>query len=142
MRTECDLNPLSYHIPKYPTAFGQFFLPSRRVTDIWNPYIQLRLPSPSAVRSLKLISIRFVTIESPVSIKRCYDVAVLVLYGVYVLGFAGPIEIFSHVSLNKNSDDPDRADKIAKIGKSATIRVANSLTVLMDLLINDALCEL
>jgi hypothetical protein len=46
-----------------------------------------------------------------------------------VLDFTGPIEIFSHVTLNKNPDDPDRVYKITTISRGSTIRAANSLTV-------------
>jgi len=74
--------------------------------------------------------------------QKRYSVAVLLFNGVDVLDFAGPIEVFSHVSVNKNPDNPDRVYKITTVGKTATIRAANSLTVSSDLLIEDASREL
>jgi transcriptional regulator GlxA family with amidase domain len=71
-----------------------------------------------------------------------YNVGILVFNRVDVLDFAGPIEIFSHVSLNKNPDNPDRIYKCLTIARSPTIRAADSLTVSTDLLIEDALLEL
>ncbi|PMD42160.1 hypothetical protein L207DRAFT_622069, partial [Hyaloscypha variabilis F] len=58
-----------------------------------------------------------------------YNIAVLVFDGVDVLDFTGPIEIFSHVTLNKNPHNPDRVYKITTISRGSTIRAANSLTV-------------
>ncbi|KAF4630993.1 hypothetical protein G7Y89_g7148 [Cudoniella acicularis] len=71
-----------------------------------------------------------------------YNVAVLVFHGVDILDFTGPIEIFSHVSNNKNPDNPDRIYKITTIGKDATTRAASSLTITTDLLLENALHEL
>jgi transcriptional regulator GlxA family with amidase domain len=71
-----------------------------------------------------------------------YTVGVLVFDRVDVLDFAGPIEIFSHVSLNKNPDNPDRIYTCLTIGRSRSIRAADSLTVSTDLLIEDALLDL
>ncbi|KAH8807445.1 ThiJ/PfpI family protein [Xylogone sp. PMI_703] len=76
-----------------------------------------------------------------VSTKR-YTVGVLVFNGADILDFAGPIEIFSHVSTNKNPDNPDRMYKCLTIGRTPTIRAADSLTVSTDLLIEDALRDL
>ncbi|KAF5572252.1 DJ-1 domain-containing protein [Fusarium pseudoanthophilum] len=73
---------------------------------------------------------------------KLYNVGVLVFDGVDILDFAGPIEIFSHVSHNKNPDNPDRIYKCQTIGRSHTIRAADSLTVAVDLLINEALLDL
>lgn len=74
--------------------------------------------------------------------ERRYNVAVLVFDGVDILDFAGPIEVFSHVSLNKNPDRPERIYKCLTIGRSHTIRAADSLTISTDLLIQDALRSL
>ncbi|SCV57115.1 related to ThiJ/PfpI family protein [Fusarium fujikuroi] len=71
-----------------------------------------------------------------------YSVGVLVFDGVDILDFAGPIEIFSHASHNKSPDNPDRIYKCQTIGRSHTIRAADSLTVAVDLLINKALLDL
>ncbi|KAF4341593.1 DJ-1 domain protein [Fusarium beomiforme] len=71
-----------------------------------------------------------------------YNVGVIAFDGVDILDFAGPIEIFSHVSLNKNPDNPDRIYKCQTIGRSHTIRAADSLTVTVDLLVSDALLDL
>ncbi|GKU23073.1 unnamed protein product [Fusarium langsethiae] len=73
---------------------------------------------------------------------KYFTVGVLVFEGVDILDFAGPIEIFSHVSHNKNPDDPDRVYKCYTIGRSQTIRAPDNLTVSVDLLIWDALLEL
>ncbi|KAF5646713.1 DJ-1 domain protein [Fusarium tjaetaba] len=73
---------------------------------------------------------------------KLHNVGVLVFDGVDILDFAGPIEIFSHVSHNKNPDNPDRIYKCQTIGRSHTIRAADSLTVAVDLLINEALLDL
>ncbi|KAF5643194.1 DJ-1 domain protein [Fusarium sp. NRRL 52700] len=75
------------------------------------------------------------------SAKR-YNVGILVFDGVDILDFAGPIEVFSHVSHNKNPDNPDRVYKCRTIGRSHTIRAADSLTVAADLLISEALLDL
>lgn len=73
---------------------------------------------------------------------RRYTVGVLVFDRVDVLDFAGPIEIFSHVSPVKNPDNPDRLYTCRTIGRSPTIRAGGSLTITTDLLIQDALLDL
>jgi transcriptional regulator GlxA family with amidase domain len=77
----------------------------------------------------------------PIPSKR-YNVAILLFAGVDILDFAGPIEIFSHVSINKNPDNPDRTYKISTIGHGPTIRAADSLTISTDLLLQDAFRDL
>ena len=74
-----------------------------------------------------------------VAAARYYTVGVLVFERVDILDFAGPIEIFSHVSTNKNPDQPDRIYKCLTVGRSRQIRAGGSLTVSTDLLIQDAM---
>ncbi|KAJ9660041.1 hypothetical protein H2201_007082, partial [Coniosporium apollinis] len=71
-----------------------------------------------------------------------YRVGVLLFEGVDILDFAGPIEILSHVSTNQNPDNPDRVFEIRTIARSATVRAANSLTVAVDVLLDEARQEL
>ena len=68
-----------------------------------------------------------------------YTVGLLIFNRVDVLDFAGPIEIFSHVSLNKNPDDPDRVYECLTISRERTVRAADSLTVRAGLLVDEAL---
>lgn len=74
--------------------------------------------------------------------KRYYKVAVLLFDGVDILDFTGPVEILSHVSHNKNPDNPDRMFEITTIARRKTIRAAGSLTIQTDLLLDDAMPNL
>ncbi|KAJ5803824.1 uncharacterized protein N7518_000127 [Penicillium psychrosexuale] len=69
---------------------------------------------------------------------RYYKVGVLLFPGADILDFAGPIEVLSHVSHNRNPESPDRMFEITTVACSPTIRAANSLTVHADLLLPDA----
>ena len=67
--------------------------------------------------------------DSTATPTKRYTVGLLIFNRVDVLDFAGPIEIFSHVSLNKNPDDPDRVYECLTISRERTVRAADSLTV-------------
>ncbi|KAJ5907153.1 Isonitrile hydratase-like protein xanA [Penicillium subrubescens] len=71
--------------------------------------------------------------------KQYYHVGVLLFQGADILDFAGPMEVLSHVSHNRNPDDPDRIFTINTIAQSSTIRAANALTVRVDASLDDAL---
>ncbi|OQE82691.1 hypothetical protein PENNAL_c0035G01350 [Penicillium nalgiovense] len=79
---------------------------------------------------------------SPESINEYYKVAVLLFPGVDILDFAGPIEVLSHVSHNRNPERPDRMFEIKTVGCSPAVRAANSLTVHADLLLPDAIDQI
>ncbi|KAJ5349443.1 hypothetical protein N7541_007170 [Penicillium brevicompactum] len=74
--------------------------------------------------------------------KHYYKVGVLLFPGADILDFAGPIEVLSHVSHNRNPEDPDRMFDIKIISGSTEVRAAGSLTVQADLLISEALASL
>ncbi|KAJ5853401.1 hypothetical protein N7534_005944 [Penicillium rubens] len=78
---------------------------------------------------------------SPESSKY-YKVGVLLFPGVDILDFAGPIEVLSHVSHNRNPERPDRMFEIKTVACSPAIRAANSLTVHADLLLPDAIDQI
>lgn len=80
--------------------------------------------------------------DSTATPTKRYTVGLLIFNRVDVLDFAGPIEIFSHVSLNKNPDDPDRVYECLTISRERTVRAADSLTVRADLLVDEALADL
>ncbi|KAJ5563038.1 hypothetical protein N7535_002514 [Penicillium sp. DV-2018c] len=78
--------------------------------------------------------------ESP---KQYYRVGVLLFPGGDILDFAGPIEVLSHVSHNRNPDDPDRMFEIKTIAASThTIRAAQALTVQAEILLPDAIDQI
>ncbi|CAI7599462.1 unnamed protein product [Penicillium discolor] len=77
--------------------------------------------------------------ESP---NKYYKVGVLLFPGADILDFAGPIEVLSHVSHNRNPDSPDRMFEIKTVACSPAIRAANSLTVHADLLLPDAVDQI
>ncbi|KAJ5621005.1 hypothetical protein N7510_004989 [Penicillium lagena] len=70
--------------------------------------------------------------------KQYYNVGVIVFDGADILDFAGPMEILSHISHNRSSDNPDRMFKIQTIARKPTIRAAGSLAVNVDLLLDEA----
>ncbi|KAJ5958080.1 uncharacterized protein N7479_005230 [Penicillium vulpinum] len=76
------------------------------------------------------------------SSNKYYKVGVLLFPDGDILDFAGPIEVLSHVSHNRNPDSPDRMFEIKTIACSPAIRAANSLTVHADLLLSDALDQI
>ncbi|KGO40448.1 DJ-1 domain, InhA-type [Penicillium expansum] len=73
---------------------------------------------------------------------KYYKVGVLLFPGADILDFAGPIEVLSHVSHNRNPESPDRMFEIKTVACSPAIRAANSLTVHADLLLPDAVDEI
>ncbi|KAJ5318077.1 hypothetical protein PENANT_c004G07723 [Penicillium antarcticum] len=76
---------------------------------------------------------------SSASPNQYYKVGVLLFPGVDILDFAGPIEVFSHVSHNRNPDNPDRMFDVKTIARSPVNRAASSLTVHSDMLLSEAL---
>ncbi|KAJ5462625.1 hypothetical protein N7475_007569 [Penicillium sp. IBT 31633x] len=68
-----------------------------------------------------------------------YKVGVLLIPGGDILDFAGPIEVLTHVSHNRNPDSPDRIFEIKTIASSPMICAANTLTVQADILLPDAI---
>ncbi|EKV10834.1 ThiJ/PfpI family protein [Penicillium digitatum] len=77
--------------------------------------------------------------ESP---NKYYKVGVLLFPGADILDFAGPMEVLSHVSHNRNPENPDRMFEIRTIACSPAIRAASSLTVHADLLLPDAIDQI
>ncbi|KAJ5165596.1 uncharacterized protein N7500_007426 [Penicillium coprophilum] len=75
---------------------------------------------------------------SSASPNKYYKVAVLLFPGADILDFAGPIEVLSHVSHNRNPENPDRMFEITTVASSPAVRAASSLTVHPDLLLPDA----
>ncbi|KAJ5104405.1 ThiJ/PfpI family protein [Penicillium alfredii] len=71
-----------------------------------------------------------------------YKVGVLVFPGADILDFAGPMEVLSHVSHNRNPDRPDRMFDICTIARRSSILSAGSLTVAADLLLDEALAQI
>ncbi|KAJ5469896.1 hypothetical protein N7530_007253 [Penicillium desertorum] len=76
------------------------------------------------------------------SCNKYYKVGVLLFPGVDILDFAGPIEVLSHVSHNRNPERPDRVFEIKTVACGPAIRAANSLTVHADLLLPDAIDQI
>lgn len=74
--------------------------------------------------------------------KPYYKVGVLLFERGDILDFAGPMEVLSHVSHNRNPDEPDRMFKIETIARSSSICAANCLTVKCDVLLEDALKDI
>jgi transcriptional regulator GlxA family with amidase domain len=74
--------------------------------------------------------------QSESSLKKYFKVAVLVFHGVDILDFAGPMEIFSHVSHNQNPDAPDRVYRFSVIGRDDEIRAASCLNIKTDIAID------
>lgn len=71
--------------------------------------------------------------------EKYYKVGVLLFQGVDILDFTGPMEVLSHVSHNRNPDQPDRMFIIETIAQTATIHAASVMTVKADRLLEDAL---
>lgn len=69
---------------------------------------------------------------SSISAKQYYKAGVLLFHGADILDFTGPMEVLSHVSHNRNPEDPDRVFTIETIADTSTIRAASSLTVEAD----------
>ncbi|KAJ5182505.1 ThiJ/PfpI family protein [Penicillium capsulatum] len=67
-----------------------------------------------------------------------YKVGVLLFEKADILDFTGPMEVLSHVSHNRNPDEPVRMFKIETIARSSIIRAASALTVKVDTLLEDA----
>jgi len=78
------------------------------------------------------------------SASQYYKVGVLLFQGADVLDFAGPMEVLSHVSHNRNPDQPDRMFTLETIAKGPTIRAAGGhcLTVEADTLLEHALKQI
>lgn len=74
--------------------------------------------------------------------KKYYKVGVLLFQGVDILDFTGPMEVLSHVSHNRNPDQPDRMFIIETIAQTSIIRAANVMTVKADRLLEEALEEI
>lgn len=74
--------------------------------------------------------------------KQYYKVGVLLFQGVDILDFTGPMEVLSHVSHNRNPDQPDRMFIIETIAQTSIIRAANVMTVKADRLLEEALEEI
>ena len=68
-----------------------------------------------------------------------YKVGVLLFHRADILDFTGPMEVLSHVSHNRNPDEPDRMFNIETIAQTSTVRAASALTVKADTLIEDAI---
>lgn len=71
--------------------------------------------------------------------KQYYNIGVLLFQGADILDFAGPMEVLSHVSHNRNPDDPDRMFTVQTIAQTSNIRAANALSVRVDVLLHDAM---
>lgn len=71
----------------------------------------------------------------------CYKVGVLLFQGTDILDFAGPMEVLSHVSHNRNPNQPDRMFTLETIAQTPTICAAGGscLTVQVDTLLEHAL---
>lgn len=76
---------------------------------------------------------------SSTTANRYYKVGVLLFEGVDILDFTGPMEVLSHVSHNRNPDQPDRMFKLETIAQTSSIRAARLLTVQADTLLENAL---
>ncbi|KAJ5181278.1 DJ-1 domain InhA-type [Penicillium cf. griseofulvum] len=76
------------------------------------------------------------------SSNKYYKVGVLLFPGSDILDFAGPIEVLSHVSHNRNPESPDRMFEIKTVACNPAIRAASSLTVHADLLLPDAVDQI
>ncbi|KAJ5135136.1 uncharacterized protein N7515_004414 [Penicillium bovifimosum] len=74
--------------------------------------------------------------ESP---NQYYRVGVLLFPGNDILDFAGPIEVLSHVSHNRNPEEPDKMFEIKTIASTHTTRAAQALTVQAEILLPDAI---
>ncbi|KAJ5586733.1 ThiJ/PfpI family protein [Penicillium hispanicum] len=71
-----------------------------------------------------------------------YKVGVLIFQEVDILDFTGPMEVLSHVSHNRNPDDPDRMFAIQTIAATSTVRAASSFTVKADTLLELAIKDI
>ncbi|KAJ5089077.1 ThiJ/PfpI family protein [Penicillium argentinense] len=70
--------------------------------------------------------------------KLYYKVGVLLFDRADVLDFTGPMEVLSHVSHNRNPDQPDRMFTFETIAQTSTIRAANVMNVEADRLLEEA----
>ncbi|RMJ28786.1 ThiJ PfpI family protein [Aspergillus sp. HF37] len=68
---------------------------------------------------------------------RTYKVGVLLFDRVDILDVAGPIEILSHASHNKNPDVPDRMFWVVTIARDRTIRAGASLPIQADMFLDE-----
>lgn len=68
-----------------------------------------------------------------------YKVGVLLFEKADILDFTGPMEVLSHVSHNRNPDEPDRMFMIETIARGSIVRAASALTVRVDTLLEDAI---
>lgn len=68
-----------------------------------------------------------------------YKVGVLLFEGGDILDFTGPMEVLSHVSYNRNPDQPDRMFTFETIARNSSVRAASCLTVQADVVLKDAI---
>lgn len=73
------------------------------------------------------------------SVNQYYKVGVLLFNGGDILDFAGPMEVLSHVSHNRNPDQPDRMFAVETIARTSSIRAGNCLAVQADRLLENAI---
>ncbi|KAJ5134833.1 hypothetical protein N7448_000144 [Penicillium atrosanguineum] len=73
-----------------------------------------------------------------------YKVGVLLFQGADILDFAGPMEVLSHVSHNRDPNQPDRMFTLETIAERPTIRSASGscLTVQADISLEQALKQI
>ncbi|KAJ5935821.1 ThiJ/PfpI family protein [Penicillium verhagenii] len=73
--------------------------------------------------------------------KKNYKVAVLIYGGANILDFTGPMQVMSHITHNRNTDDPDpdHVFEVKTIAQESLIHTASSLHIEPDILISDAL---
>ena len=70
--------------------------------------------------------------------KPVYQVAVLMFNGVDILDFAGPVEMLSHISYNRNPDAPEHVFKFHLVANSQAVRSGGCITVNADLTFEEA----
>lgn len=73
---------------------------------------------------------------------RTYKVGVLLFERVDILDVAGPIEILSHASHNKNPDAPDRMFQAVTIAQDRSVRAGASLPIQADMFLDEAQAQL
>lgn len=71
--------------------------------------------------------------------KQYYKVGMLLFEGGDILDFTGPMEVLSHVTHNRNPDQPDRMFAFETIARSPSICAAGCLTVQGNALLEDAI---
>lgn len=76
---------------------------------------------------------------STIPAKSYYKVGVLLFERGDILDFAGPMEVLSHVSHNRNPDDPDRMFTVETIARRPSICAASCLSVKCDVLLEEAI---